>query len=276
MAADLHVHTTFSDSNLTPQEVIDQCLFAHVGTVAITDHDAVDGVEPSLAAAGPLGVRVVPGVEMTAYQDELEIHVIGLFIDIEHPEFNAVIRGTREARHTRVYTMVDKLRGLDVELTADEVLDIAAGGAPGRVHVAQALLRRGHVATIGDAFQQYIGNNGPAYVPKRQLSPAQAAHAIHSAGGVAVVAHPGTGLPDGLVRQMIGDGLDGIEAYHSLHSQDMAEHYLAMARELGVLVSGGSDSHGGTRKESRIGAVMLDDELVDALEARADEIRRGR
>lgn len=269
MSADLHVHTTFSDSVLTPAEVIAQCALKQIGTVAITDHDSINGVAPATEAGRGAGVRVVPGVEMTAYDGPAEIHIIGLFVDPAHRGFNEVVDYSREVRHTRLREIVEKLRKLNIGLSVDDVLEIADGGAPGRMHVARGLVECGEVASIADAFKYFIGNDGPAYVPKHNLTPAEAAAAIRGAGGVSIVAHPGTGLPDALVVQMLGDGIQGIEAYHPLHSDSDVERYLAMADEHGALVSGGSDSHGGVREKTQIGAVVIEDELVDRLERRA-------
>jgi hypothetical protein len=273
--ADLHVHTTFSDSTLSPEEVVTQCVAAGIGTVAITDHDSTKGVAAAREAGQQAGVRVVPGVEMTAYEGDLEIHIVGLFVNPEHRAFRELTEQTRRARHERVFTMVDLLKEEGLDITPEAVLDIAGAGAPGRPHVAQALLKRGQVSSIAEAFDSYIGNDGPAYVPKHVLAPAEAAEVIHQAGGVSIIAHPGTGVPDELVRRMIQDGVHGLEAYHPLHSHANVSHYLAMADGLGALVSGGSDSHGGVREGTRIGAVLLDDERVEQIESRARKIQQN-
>ena len=269
LPADLHVHTTFSDSTLTPEEVIGRCVANHVGTVAITDHDALAGVGPATEVGREAGVRVVPGGELTAYDGPTEIHILGLFIDPEDRTLRAVIELARQVRYSRVAKIVRRLRALDVRISSDEVLEVAGSGVPGRMHVAQALVNLGQVASIQDAFKYYLGNQGPAYAPKHQLSPAEAAAAIHSAGGVSVVAHPGVGLPDALVREMVREGIRGIEVYHPLHSTEYVQRYLRLAAELGALVSGGSDSHGGVRKETHIGSVLIDDELVERIEQEA-------
>lgn len=269
MAADLHVHTTCSDSTRTPRQVIEQCARCPIGTVAITDHDAVDGVAAASAAGAELGVVVVPGVEMTAYVAQSEVHVVGLFVDPADGPLCAVLRQTREARRLRVYRMVDRLRALGVNVSAEAVFDIAAGGAPGRIHVAQALMRSGQVSSIADAFGYYIGNGRPAHVPKQQLSPAEAAAVIHGAGGAAVLAHPGAGLPDALVRQVMAEGMDALEAYHPLHLPHQVQHYQDLARDLGAAVSGGSDSHGDIEEGAQIGEIVIDDALVAEIERRA-------
>ncbi len=275
MTADLHVHTTCSDSTLSPRQVVEECAAQRVGTVAITDHDAVDGIAPACLAGLELHVRVIPGVEMTAYVDKTEIHIVGLFIDPADPPLCEVLRLTREERHSRVNKMVDLLRKLNINITVDDVMKFAGSGAPGRPHVAQALVAVGQVANISEAFQRYIGSRGPAYVPKYQLSPAQAAADIHRAGGAAIIGHPGVGLADALVRQLLADGLDGIEAHHPMHTGQQARHYLEMAAELGVLVSGGSDCHGEIQEGTRIGGVIISDKLVDRIERRAEQIRCG-
>ena len=273
MPADLHVHTTASDSTLTPREVIGECVVHGIEMVAVTDHDTVEGVAETEAAGREVGVRVVPGVEMTSYVDGREIHILGLFIDVQNGAFRDLARLACVARHERVHKMVGLLQQHNIEITADDVMAAAGPGVPGRPHVAQAMVKQGGVSSVSDAFKYYIANDGPAYVPKYDLSPAEVAGVIHGAGGVSIVSHPGVGLTDSLVRQLIADGVQGIEAFHPLHGPAQVERYLAMARELGALVSGGSDSHGGMRDATRIGAVLLDDEYVETLEARAAEIR---
>ena len=274
MPADLHVHTVYSDGAYTPDDVITQCVARGVDTVAITDHDTVDGVIPTMEIGRRAGVRVVPGVEMTAYVDATEIHVIGLFLYPDGGGLRPVIEGTRRTRGARTERMVELLRRLDVDITLEDVLRVANGGVPGRPHVARALIRCGAVSSVAEAFDRYIGNDGPAHVPKHLLSPAAAAAAIHRGGGVSIVGHPGVGLPDDLVRQVIADGAQGIEVYHPLNSPEQERSYLRMAQELKVLVSGGSDSHGTLREATHIGAVRLDDGLVQQLEQRAREIRQ--
>ena len=275
MPADLHVHTTFSDSTQTPEEVIERCVVKGVATVAITDHDSVQGVPRATAAGQEVGVRVVPGVEMTAYDKSTEIHVVGLFIDPRNRELTRVIDDSREVRHTRVHQIVDRLRRVNVNLSADDVFEIADGGSPGRMHVAQALVRNGYTASVADAFKRYIGNRGPAYVPKQKLTPAEAAAAIHQGGGVAIVGHPGIGVPDAMIRRMIDEGMDGIEVYHPLHSDRHVDHYLRLAWECGARVSGGSDSHGNAKEGTQVGNILVNDEIVRQLELGAEQIRRG-
>lgn len=273
LPADLHVHTTFSDSTLTPREVIQECLWHGIDTVAITDHDTIEGVADAIAEGEEVGVRVIPGVEMTAYDVLREIHIVGLFIDIRNEHLLDVLARGLEARRLRVFEIVRLLRKLDVNVSAEEVFQIAGAGAPGRPHVARAMVRHGHVQTFPDAFKYYIGNDGPAYVPKYQLTAAQVVGAIHGAGGVSVVAHPGARLPDESVRELIAGGVDAIEVYHPLHTYDKEKKYLKMAEELGALISGGSDSHGIAREWSRIGAVYLGRGLLHKLELRAQSRR---
>jgi 3',5'-nucleoside bisphosphate phosphatase len=273
MPADLHVHTTASDSTLTPAEVIGECAANQIDTVAVTDHDSIGAVAEATKIGAEAGVRVVPGVEMTCYAEGCEVHVVGLFIDPVHEAFTALMHRTRNARHERVREMVDLLQKKRVDILVEDVMAVAGGGAPGRPHVAQALVQVGAVYSVADAFRRYIGNDGPAYVPKFELNPVETAKVIREAGGVSIVAHPGGGLSDVLVRQLIGDGIDGIEVFHPIHWPAQIEHYLNMARQLDILVSGGSDSHGGVRESSRIGIIRLENHYVDALEARAAEIR---
>ncbi|MFW6158449.1 MAG: PHP domain-containing protein [Planctomycetota bacterium] len=273
MPADLHVHTVYSDSSLTPLEIAAECYAKQVGTVAITDHDTVAGVAPTAEVAAEYDVRVVPGVEMTAYVEGTEVHIVGLFIDVEDPALLAVFERSRQVRRRRIHEMVRRLRRLDVEVPAEDVFEIAGDGVPGRVHMARALVRHGYAANVSAAFTDYIGNECPGYVPKREISPGEAADAIHAAGGVAIIAHPGVVLDDDLIHRILDQGVDGLEVYYPLHSAAQEEHFLQLARERGVLISGGSDAHGGYREETRVGGVTIDDAALARIEAAADAVR---
>ena len=269
MAADLHVHTTFSDSTLTPEEVIHECLWHGVDVVAITDHDSVEGVRRAEEAGAGVGIRVISGTELTAYEGSLEIHIVGLFLDTENTALAELLKLSRDERRVRVFEIVRRLSELGVEITAEEVFKIAGDGSPGRPHVARTLKNRGHVQTIQDAFKYYIGNERPANVEKYRLTVPQAIAAIHNAGGTSVVAHPGARLSDETVRDLIESGVDAIEAFHPLHSYTKEHKYLQMADDLGALVSGGSDSHGIAREWARIGVIKVAPEFVEQLEERA-------
>jgi len=274
MPADLHIHTTCSDSTLTPRQSISRCAAAGITIAAITDHDAVAGISEATAAGAEFGVRIITGVEMTAYVDKHEIHVVGLCLNAVEPRLVEILKATREERHTRIDKMVELLRKLKIDITRERVMKIAGDGAPGRPHVAQALVEMGHVPTIGDAFKHYIGSTGPAHVPKYQLSPREAVDAIHGAGGVAILAHPGAGLQDSMVRMLVEQGIDGLEAYHPLHDEFQSMHYELMAEEMNLLVSGGSDSHGDVNEGTAIGNVKLEDKYVVAIEAKAASMKK--
>ena len=269
MPADLHVHTTFSDSTLTPEEVIHECLWHGVDTVAITDHDSVDGVVRAEEAGAEIGIRVIAGTELTAYEGAQEIHIIGLFVDAQNANLIELLKRSRDERRLRVFEIVRRLGELGVEITAEEVFKIAGDGSPGRPHIARTLKNRGHVQSIQDAFRFYIGNERPANVTKYRITVPQAVAVISGAGGTSAVAHPGATLSDATVRDLIDDGVDAIEVFHPLHSYTKEQKYLQIAEDVGALVSGGSDSHGIAREWSRIGVVKVAREFVDQLEERA-------
>jgi len=240
-----------------------------VDVVAITDHDSVEGVGAAREAAAQAGIRVIAGAELTAYEGDNEIHIVGLFIDENSAGLAKVLKRSRDERRLRVFEIVRKLRELGVEITAEEVFRIAGEGAPGRPHVARTLKNRGHVETIQDAFKYYIGNERPANVSKYRMTVPEARDVIRNAGGTSIVAHPGATLSDPTVRGLIDDGIDGIEVFHPLHSYTKEHKYLQMAGDLGALVSGGSDSHGIAREWSRIGTIKVAPEYVKLLEDRA-------
>jgi hypothetical protein len=273
LPADLHCHTNASDGTLTPEQVIAECTRYGVTTVGITDHDEVKGVPAAMAAGAEAGVRVVPGVEMTAYENDVEIHMLGLFIDPDNEVFNEVAQRARDERHSRIYKMVDKLRGLGVGITTDDVFEIVGDASPGRPHVAKALVKIGQVASIQEAFDRYISNDGPANVPKLTLTPAEARTVIERAGGVPIVAHPAFGLPPDLVQRLVDDGCQGLEVYHPEHSDGDTRRLRKMAEEQNLLISGGSDAHGELRGGIHVGSVTVDDEHADRIAERAEAMK---
>jgi hypothetical protein len=273
LPADLHCHTTASDSSLSPEEVIAECVKHGVTTIGITDHDEVKGVAAAVAAAKPVGIRVVPGVEMTAYEHDVEIHMLGLFIDPADEVFNEVAQRARDERHSRIYKMVDKLRGLGISITTDDVFEIVGDSVPARPHVAKALVKIGQVSSVQEAFDRYISNDGPATVAKLTLTPTEARTVIERAGGVPIVAHPAFGLSPKLIQRLIDDGCQGLEVYHPEHSEGDTRRLLEMAESQDLLISGGSDAHGAMRDGVHVGSVSVDDERVERIAERAESVR---
>jgi len=243
---DLHVHTTASDGQYTPAEVVRLAAAQGLGAVGITDHDTVAGLPAALAAAAQVrAIEVVPGVEMSTETWRGEVHVLGYYVDWEDAGLLELLDRLRNARRTRAQQMVERLAGLGIHVPWQHVADLAGDGAYGRPHIARAMVELGYVPSTADAFAQYIGYNGPAYVARYKLTPAEAVLAILAASGVPVLAHP-WGLEDleGLVTDLVATGLAGIEAYYRGYTPSATRELVGLARKYGLIVTGGSDFHG--------------------------------
>ena len=266
MPADLHIHTALSDGTNSPEEIVTLAKGAGLSAVSITDHDLVDAIVPAMGKGNELGVEVIPGIEFTTEQQETEIHILGYYFQYDHPALLAEIKLLQEDRVKRIYKIVDKLKGLNLPIEADDVFALARNKAPGRPHVARSLLKKGLVGSIKEAFQRYLANSGPAYVPHYKLSPKEAIMLIKKAGGLPVFAHPAVSACDQLIPELMLAGLRGIEVYYPGHSTSQVQHYQQLAQKYGLLQTGGSDYHGeNTGRDIRLGDVSISDDLLDKI-----------
>lgn len=272
---DLHMHSTASDGSQSPADVVAKALTADVRAIALTDHDSVAGIAVARAAAVGTALQVIAGVELSAYQGDDETHLLGLHLaDIDG--IDHALEAFRDARRDRGRMMVERLNAIGVKITFDDVLDMAGGGAIGRPHVARALVGHGWARDLRDAFDRYLGVGRPAYLDKRKLSLRDAIQMVHSCGGIAVLAHPGG---EGTVARLTAlreQGLDGVEVIHPSHSAEDRRRLLAIAQQLDLVPSGGSDSHGAADGARSIGAMrvpaewlLLQEERVAARRAHA-------
>jgi predicted metal-dependent phosphoesterase TrpH len=269
MFADLHLHTRFSDGLFTPEELVAHARAQGLAALALTDHDTVDGCAPTARACAAAGVEFLPGIELTAEQENHELHILGYGMDIAHRRLLAQAARFQAVRQERVREMVARLNQLQVPLGADAVFALANCRAPGRPHVARALVEAGSCGDSDEAFERFLKKGRPAWVPKFKMSAAEAIALLHQAGGAAILAHPGLSRVDELIPSLVDAGLDGLEGFHTKHSTVTVERYLELADRLGVLVTGGSDCHGPTRGKPLIGTVKLPYEHVEQLKVRA-------
>jgi predicted metal-dependent phosphoesterase TrpH len=280
--ADLHSHTFASDGLQPPSENVRIAMEAGLGAIAITDHDTVAGIDEALAAGKDCGILVVPGVEISTVSQGEDIHVLGYWMDHHNERFLQRLAELREVRDQRNEMMLARLNELGAAITMEDVRASLKASKKvdetlGRPHIADALLRKGYVTTIAEAFDRYLGKNGAAYVNPPRIEPFTAIQWIKEAGGVPVLAHPGLYGQDELIEQLVESGLAGLEVYHADHSPAQEEHYLAIANRLQLIVTAGSDFHGernGLVFHAPIGSRKIEVSVVQQL-LQAKEIIAG-
>jgi 3',5'-nucleoside bisphosphate phosphatase len=272
---DLHLHTLASDGRLTPEELVRLARERGVGRLAVTDHDTTDAVPAATAEGRRLGVEVIPGVELGTDSESGDLHMLGLFLDYEDATFQATMRRFREGRVTRAKETVAILNRLGCDrISYERVREIAGEASIGRPHIAAALLEAGYVSTMPEAFDKYLGDDGPANVPREKFSPPEAIELIHSVGGLAVVAHPCEGKGQThMIPDLAKAGLDGLECYYQGYGRERVEGLVALARAHGLVPTGGSDFHGfplsgHTEVVNWPGTVEIPPSVLDELEAR--------
>jgi predicted metal-dependent phosphoesterase TrpH len=257
---DLHLHTTASDGVLEPADLVQRAAGAGLTTIAVTDHDTVGGIAAARDAGVGCGVRVIPGIEITAVEDGGDLHILGYFIDPFSASLDAFLATQRADRIRRVRDIGDRLRDLGYLLDLQPLLAAASQSSRsiGRPAIADALVAAGHCTDRHDAFARLLGRGGPAFVPRAGTSPVAVVEIIHAADGLASLAHPGISADDGVIVQLAANGLDAIEVWHSDHSPAQRQHYSGLADRLNVAKTGGSDYHGdGVHRACRLGGVVL-------------------
>lgn len=269
---DLHLHSTASDGTQAPDGVVRSAIAAGLHAIALTDHDTVAGLAEARTAAEGSTLRVVAGVELSAYQGENEVHLLGLHL-VDVSGMHHALEAFRDARRTRAEQMVERLNAIGVRITFDDVLEVAKDGAIGRPHVAKALIEHGWARDFRDAFDRYLAFGRPAFLEKRRLTMRDAIAMVHACGGIAVLAHPGADGGATRLAALREQGLDGVEVLHPGHAPDDRRRLLEVARSLELVPSGGSDSHGASEGGRVIGAMQVPLEWMHEQEARA-ELRR--
>jgi predicted metal-dependent phosphoesterase TrpH len=272
--ADLHLHSLFSDGTFTPEEVAERGSEAGLGVMSLTDHDTVEGCARMAQACQALGIEFVVGAELTAEFKEKEVHLLGYFFDPHNAALLAEIEKFQAVRKNRIFEMVERLNKAGIALRAETVFELANCRSPGRPHVARALVQEGLCATMDEAFERFLKKGRCAWVPKCKISALAAIALVHQAGGLAVMAHPGLNHCDEIIPGLAGQGLDGIECFHTKHTAKMSKRYLNVAARLNLLVTGGSDCHGHSKGKPLIGGVKLPGVYWQKLKA-AHQARAG-
>ncbi|MDP8263303.1 MAG: PHP domain-containing protein [Candidatus Ancaeobacter aquaticus] len=262
---DLHIHTNYSDGTYSPSEVVHQASRIGLRAISITDHDTVDGIEEAMNAARDLSLEIIPGIELSADDGNNQMHILGYYIDWRNPTFNAQLTELSDDRLNRARSIVDKLNQIGVKIDFNEVMNISGKGTVGRMHIAQAMKKKGIVNTVQESFNKYIGNGRSAYTAKYKLRPGEAIKLIKDSGGVSVVAHPGLLKRQAIIEELIDLGLDGIEVYHTDHKPAAVKKYLLVAAAHNLIVSGGSDCHGLGKDKMLMGTVKVPYDVLERM-----------
>ena len=264
---DLHAHSTASDGSRPPRDVVREARRVGLAALALTDHDTLDGVPEAVAAGAELGVRVVPGVELSAVEDDVETHILGLHLS-ETGELETRLVQLRDMRRSRAERIVVRLNELGVRIEFSAVLEQSAGGAIGRPHIARAMIAEGWATDFRDAFDRYLGNGRSAYVGKDRLPVRDAIELIHRAGGLAVLAHPAHAGTRERVAAFVGEGIDGVEVRHPSHSAEDTARLLALVEHFSLVPSGGSDWHGASDGPRTLGMMRVPAEWLERQDCR--------
>jgi 3',5'-nucleoside bisphosphate phosphatase len=264
---DLHLHTSASDGLLSPDALVDRLAQAGIHTFSVTDHDTVAGLARAEAAAARHGLRFVPGIEITAVEDGLDVHMLGYGFDPTSSKLLEFLEAQRAERLSRAYRIIDRLKELGMPLDVDQVIGHtppSSGKAIGRPAVARAMVVKGYVDSVSDAFNRFLGSGKPAFMPRTGAPAAEVVDIIARAGGVASMAHPGVTKRDALIPGLVARGLAAIEVWHSDHDDETTMRYLAQAEALGLHMTGGSDYHGDLPdRNARLGGIGIPQAAFD-------------
>ncbi|MEZ4521038.1 MAG: PHP domain-containing protein [Thermomicrobiales bacterium] len=265
--ADLHTHSTASDGMDSPAALVSLASERGVSVLALTDHDTVGGVAEASDAASVAGLEFIPGVEFSIRARRGQTHILGYGIDVENDRLTVELKSLREGRETRSSKILERLRSLGIEIPEGAVTTGEPGHAPGRPHIARALMDIGAVSSVSEAFERYLAVGRPAFVPRRTLGAGEAIEIIHEAGGLAVLAHPlSVHQLDDTLPLLVEAGLDGIEIYYAEYDQDQRRSLANRASAYNLLSTGGSDYHGDLNHADRVlGSVTWPEEALEVI-----------
>lgn len=271
------MHTTASDGTCPPEVLVEQVHRAGIRTMSVTDHDTMAGVAPATAAAAAHGITVIPGIEITAVDGGRDVHVLAYFLSENAPGLQEMLTSQRRNRIERAREIARRLAALGAPIDVELLIEGATKGggkALARPQIARALIAAGHVATVAEAFDKFLSETSPAYIPHQGASPADVIALVRSGGGVSSLAHPGYTKKDEIVPSLVAAGLGAIEVFHSSHEPADEARYLALADHFGLGVTGGSDYHGdGTRRAEFFGVTNLPAARFDDLMTRGNRAR---
>lgn len=258
---DLHLHTIFSDGRYPPAETVAFARDKGLTAISITDHDTFAGLDEALKLADDK-LEIISGIELSCQYDNSDIHMLAYFIDHKYGPLAKKVSFFSDERLKRGRAIVEKLNDMGIDLRLDTVMNLSEQGTVGRLHVADALVKEEFVHTVDEAFNRYLGYHAPAYVAKAYFDPESAIQLVHEAGGIAVMAHPGTVRRDEIIPALVDMGLDGIEVFHAKHTSSGVRHYKKIAAKHGLTITGGSDWHGRHDHRSEIGSQKVPDSIL--------------
>lgn len=265
---DLHLHTIYSDGALSVKDLIIAAYEKKINVISITDHDNINGIKSAIRLGKKLNIEVIPGLELSTDIEDREVHLLGYFIDIDNDELKKYLSFFREERFYRAKRIIKKLNRLGIKIDIDDVMIEAKNSSIGRPHIANALIKANVVKDYYEAFQLYLRDFGPAYERKIHISAQSAIKLISDAGGLSFIAHPGH-LKESILMELINSGIDGIEVVHPSHSDYQIKFYRGIVNQYCLLESGGSDFHGGTKKdEDNLGKYNCSEKNLEAMRYR--------
>ena len=270
MKFDLHVHTTFSDGLLTPEEVVDLAVQEGLDGVAITDHDTTKGIDRAIKRSTIYyNFTIIPGIEFSCVYKDEEVHILGYFIEYKSPELIKITDKLKNERIKRGYKIVDELNKTGLDINIDDVRKYAKNDFIGRPHIANALIHKGLANNVGEAFNKYLSKGKPGYVKRYKLSIEETIRLIHKIDGIAVLAHPGLLNEKGIINHVINSGIDGLEAIHSKHSKEESDTFIDISKKNDLIITGGSDCHGELiNGEYSLGKYCININRIEALKRR--------
>ena len=272
---DLHLHTNHSDGTTSAAELLEIVRAKKLSAFSVTDHDTLAGYWAVRSLVSEADPELIPGLELSVMADEGDLHLLAYLFDPDNEPLRAALDRFRERRNHRARLIVQRLNEMNIDISFEEVQDVAGEAVIGRPHIADTMVRSKAVGSYEEAFEKYIRNGGPAYVAKKSFIPEEAISLVHRAGGVTVLAHPILDNTARHVEMLAGLGLDGIEIYHPVHRQSDIKRLKHLAERYRLLVSGGSDFHGRSSRYSTVGSQKVPEELLERLKQRAAQ-KRGK
>ena len=269
---DLHLHSNYSDGELSPEKIVKLAVQNNYSAISITDHDTVEGLEEGAAAAEAEKIEFITGVEISTMIGYSEVHILGYCFDDKNNNLLKILDDMKNARSERIRAIIKKLQKNKYSIELDRVMEISESGVLGRPHIARALIEKGYARNLKEAFGKFLTPGCTTYVPRRKILPRDAIQIILEAKGIPVLAHPGINYSENYLSTLISFGLLGLEVFHPDHSQRQQNFYLQVAKENNLLVTGGSDWHGSNKGKSTFpGQILLNYEYyIDLIKKKGE------